>query len=495
MSGNQSFNQSGANPPYPAPANNATYNAPTSSIPPLPTNVPLPSGMQLQPNGGAMPAKPHKGKTTKIVIIAAVVVVLAAIAAGGFYYFSSNSHDAAVSQYGKAVNHLADTKSDLRSAIKRANSDTEDIHKGQVKNPDLLDDYRKTLKTSRNLSDAKATKTIADTSSASTKDLKQAIQSLNDLSGKISDSANDISDIAKKLVDSKKDADDVLKPIEREVSAAEKQKKANDEEASNSGIDLSEIKRGDYSSLDGTWTNSGGAWMKISNGEVTPQNPVAGSNPPYQLADCPGTTHDYCFSPGKLPSSHYQLLQRGALQDFHGEEVNQQYSIVIVPKNVSLYNASYDSNDVGGDPTDSSRDRIIPSAGPAINQGQTPFCGDSGCAYYRSDGGESSQSSKRKLKSKVDAANHDIANMDEEWEEEAKANFQCRVDVVNGAQKSCRSTSNDDENSDDADTSDTDTSAYLEPDTDRNRLSLLTSIRPSNVENMDSNHQLASVTR
>ncbi|WEV47356.1 DUF6287 domain-containing protein [Bifidobacterium sp. ESL0690] len=500
MSGNQSWTQPSTNPPYPAPANNTTYNAPTSSVPPLPTNVPLPSGMP-QPNGGAAPANPHKSKTTRIVIIIAVLVmVVAAIAAGGFYYFSSNSHDAAVSQYGKAVNHFADTKSALKSAIKHANRDTEDIHKGQVKNPGLLDDYRQTLKTSRNLSEAKAPATIADTSSASTKDLKQATRSLNDLSRRVSDSANDISDAAKKLVNSKNDADAVLEPIEREVSTAEKQKKANDEEAADSGIDLSEIKRGDYSSLDGTWTNPGGAWMKISNGKVTPQNPVEGSNPPYRLADCPGGEDDYCFSPGTLPSSQYQLLQNGALQDFHGEEVNLQYSLIVVPRNVTLYNASYDSDDVGSDPTDSSRDRIIPSAGPAINQGQTPLCGDSGCAYYRSDGGEVSQTSKRKLKSKVDAANDDIASMDEKWEEEAKANFQCRVDVVNGAKKTCRSISNADDSdeadqSDDTDTGNSDTSAYLEPNTSDKRLSLLASIRRSGGENPDSNHQLGDVAR
>ncbi|WEV68833.1 DUF6287 domain-containing protein [Bifidobacterium sp. ESL0775] len=497
MSGNQSWNQPGTNAGYqPAPASNTIYNAPTSSIPPLPTTVPLPGGMTPQQNGGATPpAKTRKNKITMAIIIAAVVVVVAAIAAGGFYYYSTNSHDSAVTQYGKAVNHLADVKSDLKSAIKHANSDTSDIHKGQLKNPGLLDTYQKTLKKSRKLSNAKSPANISDTANTSTKDLKRATQSLNDLSGKIAASADDMSKAAKKIIDSKNAADEVLKPVEREVVAAEKQKKANDEEAANSGIDLGAIKHGDYSSLTGTWTNPGGAWMKISNGEVTPQNPVSGSTPPYRLAECPGGYDDYCFSPGTLPSTQYQLLQNGALQDFHGEEVNLQYSLVIVPKNVTLYNASYDSYDVGNDPTDSSRDRIIPSAGPAINQGQTPFCGDSGCAYYRSGGGEASDASKQKLKSKVNSANDDIANLDEQWEEEAKANFQCRVDVVNGAQKTCPAIGANDKDSNDAGKSgDTKASAYVESKTHGTKL-LASSALLDNTENSGSNHQATVSSR
>ncbi|MDF7641390.1 DUF6287 domain-containing protein [Bifidobacterium sp. ESL0784] len=491
MSGNQPWNQPGANAAYPSQANNGTYNAATSNIPPVPTNVPLPGGMQPQQNGAATPAKPHKSKTRMIVIIAAVVVVLTAAAAGGFYYYSSNSHNSAVSQYGKAVNNLADAKSDLKTAIKRANSDTEDIHKGQVKDPDLFGDYQKTLKTARKLSDAKAADTIADTSSASTKDLKQATQSLNNLIGKVNGSASSMSKVAKKLVDSKSDADDVLKPIEREVAAAEKQKKANDEEAANSGIDMTQIKRGDYSSLDGTWTNPGGAWMNISNGQLTPQNPFSGTTPPYTLREC-GGLDSQCMSYGDIPSTEDQLVQGGAYQ-YNEDSPSVQEILIVAQKNSALNDVAPSSYTTIPDPTDQSKDRIIP-IWIGTNQGQTPFCSDSGCAYYRSGGGEASDASKQKLKSKVNAANDDIAKMDDAWEEEAKANFQCRVDVVNGAQKTCSAIGDSDKGKDNSGKSgDTKASTYVEPSSGSSLTP--TSVSVSNPENRDSNHQAVSFSR
>lgn len=489
MSGNQPWNQPGANAAYPPQANNGIYNAPTSSIPPIPVNVPLPGGMQPQQNGGAMPAKPHKSRTTMIVIIAAIVVVLAAAGAGGFYYYSSNSHDAAVSQYGKAVNHLADVKSDLKAAIKQANSDTKDIHKGQVKNPDLLGDYQKKLEASKKLSTIKANDTIADTSSASTNDLKQATQSLNELASKVSNSSKDMSNIAKKLVDSKADADDVLKPIEREVTAAEKQKKANDQEAANSGIDMIQIKRGDYSSLNGTWTNPGGAWMTITNGQLTPQNAFAGTTPPYTLQEC-GGYESQCMSYGDIPSTEAQLVQGGAYQ-YNEESPSVQEILIIAQKNSALNDVAPSNVTTMADPTDQSKDRIIP-IWIGTNQGQTPFCGNSGCAYYRNGGGEASQASKQKLKSKVDAANDDIAKMDDQWEEEAKANFQCRVDVVNGAQKTCPAIGEDGKD-DSGKSGDIKASAYFEPDTAGNSAS--TPVRSGDVENLGSNHGNIGVSR
>ncbi|WEV72967.1 hypothetical protein [Bifidobacterium sp. ESL0790] len=410
---------------------------------PIPDAVPLPSS-----NNGGTPG--NRKKTTTIIIAAIAAVALVAVCGGvGFHLYTQNSHSYAISQYQKASHRLDGARNDLDASISKAKSVAGNIDESQVEDARLIDDYTSTLAKTKKLTNAKPSVNVKDTSAASASELRNATQSANDLATDCENSAANLTKAAQNVVDSKTAADEALQPTEDAVSAAEEQKKSNDREAARNGVDVSDISESRYSSLDGTWTNPNGAWIRISHGILTPEYAVQGSTPPYRLSQCYGGLDEGCLEEGELPSNQIQLVQTGAVER-HDETPDIQFSIVVVPRNVSLYNVSYSSHELSGDPTDSSRDRIIVSGGPVIDQGQAPLCTDyttgdpnpTSCAYYR-DGGTVSDASQQRLNDKVDKANKSIATLDKKWQQKAKANFQCRISVVTGAQSSCPATSDD----------------------------------------------------
>ncbi|MDF7664041.1 DUF6287 domain-containing protein [Bifidobacterium sp. ESL0763] len=435
---------------------NDAYSTQDLNIPPLPSGaaVPMPPTVPLPGDPVPQPGASNGHKKRNIIIAAvAAVAVLLACGGVGFHFYSQHSHSYALSRYQKASHRLADARGDLRSSVSKAKSAAGQIDDSQVEDASLIDDYDSAMKKTRKVENSRPAVSVHDTESASTTDLRNATQSLDDLAGDFENAAADVTKAAQKVVDSKTAADKVLKPAKDAVTAAEAQKKANDTEAANNGVNIDAIERGDYSSLDGTWTNSNGKWIKISHGILTPQWGFEGTTPPYHLHACNGY-RSQCVEHG-MPGTQTELVQGGAFVDHHGHSVDFQANLLVVEKNAEFDNtAPFNLDESDPDPTDQSQDRIIPYV-PSFSQGQYPPCsnpdttrtdGDDShpyptvlnpsCAYYRA-GGNVSEASQQKLNDKVNTAKNDLASLDKQWEQKAKAALQCRLDMVTGAQSSC----------------------------------------------------------
>lgn len=434
--------------------NNNEWTSQDPNIPPLPSggaDLPIPDAVPLPSTNNSG----NRKKKTTIIIAAIAAVALVAVCGGvGFHLYTQNSHSYAISRYQKASHRLDNARNDLDTSISKAKSSAGKIDESQIEDASLIDDYTSTLNKTKKLSNAKPSVSVKDSEAASTSELKDATQSMDDLAGDCENSAADLTKAAQKVVDSKNAADKTLQPTEDAVAAAEDQKKSNDREAENNGVNIDDIKRGDYSSLDGTWTNPDGKWVKIQNGILTPEGAYEGTTPPYHLHTCTGY-RDQCMERA-TPATQTELVQGGAFVDYHGHAVDFQANLLVVERNAEFDNTA-PSNQDESDPdyTDQSKDRIIPYV-PMYYQGQYPPCslpvdgptGDVGqshpfptspnpsCAYYR-NGGALSDASQQRLTDKVTKANKSIATLDKKWQQKAKANFQCRVDVVTGAQSSC----------------------------------------------------------
>ncbi|WEV72966.1 DUF6287 domain-containing protein [Bifidobacterium sp. ESL0790] len=417
----------------------------TVALPPRPSDKPADTasatGNQDNPDDQDQPAKSKKNIIRAAIIAAVALIVIAAIGAFGYHYYTTHSRSYAISRYEKATQRLKDSQKQLDATIAKTDKTAGSVNESDVKRPTVVTTYTTTVRESRKTVKVR-TLTKTQLQSLDVEQINKICNELEQAAAHYSASSGKVNDSAQQVMDAKADADKALSPVEHAIAAAEQQKKQNDAEAKKNGLDLKAIASGDYSSLNGTWTNPDGAWMKISNGNLTPQNPVQGTTPPYRLKE--PTANNTLFNPehlSEIPKTQHTLLQDGARVD-RPSEAPDIYFLVTVQRGAKLYNASPSFSPqsyVGDDPTDSSRDRIIP-ANASANQGQTPFCASASCAYYR-DGGSVSAASQQKLKDKVDQANKLMAGLDQKWQQGAKTNFQCRIDVVNGANKTCESTS------------------------------------------------------
>lgn len=381
-------------------------------------------------------------RTIRIALIALLILIVIGIAAGfGYHHYTTHSRSYAISRYDKAVTRLKDAHKQLDATIAKSNKTAGQVDEGDVQHPAVVTKYETVVRRSRRPIRVRVltrhqlnTFNVTEINNYSLK-IEQAAANYDTSRGKVHDSAQHV-------MDEKHNTEVQLSPVEHAIASVEQQKKQNDAEAKKHGIDMDAIAKGDYSSLDGTWTNSDGAWMKISKGVLTPQNPVPGSTPPYRLRE--PDKNNNLFNPNyldRIPKTQHTLYQDGARVEHHGAAPDI-YFLVTVQQGAKLYNASPSfaaGTSIGDDPTDSSRDRIIP-ANATLYQGQEPFCQSASCAYYR-EGGVVSTASQQKLKDKEDQANKLMASLNHKWQESAKTNFQCRIDVVNGAQKTCETAS------------------------------------------------------
>lgn len=411
-------------------------------------------------------AKQHKASII-ISIVMAATLVLGVCGYASWRYYTGHSHSYAQQRYAQSLKQLKDADLQLTEAVSKANASTRGITATQVDEPDTLTTYTEMIdKASKLISgplESKRAGTHNPDESGVHNPNEASVQELNnaaDVNEKAAKTRTDLKILlensAQKVTDSRDSARKTLGPVEKAVATAEKQKQVADKEARGKALDTKAIASGDYSSLDGTWTNDTGAWMKIKDGKVTPQNPILGTTAPYTLRKCVG--QDSCVSNSiltgeygtytmqEVPDTQIQLMQDGAVDcigpDGHGGCMRRDpYSIVAVQKDATLLNMSYDANRDETTPnrTDSSRDRIIVSH--SAGQGGTPLCIDASFAYYRDESTlKPSASTQRKLDDAVESAQQSVDGLTQPWAETAKSGFQCRLDVVSGKRLSCPAT-------------------------------------------------------
>lgn len=394
-----------------------------AEIPPMPQNNSTP---EPQTSG---PEKSHR-KLLLAILIPIVVIVLGLVS----YFAYTHSHPYSESKYNASLNELQNAKSELSKAIKNAQKDAGKITESQVTDAKLLKTLAGQLTTAQKLS-KNGGAVIKDPHSADTGKLSASTTTNHSHAEKMVDAALALTQQTTKVVTSKREASKILSPVDTAVAAAEKQKNANDKEIASKSIDVKKIAAGDYSSLDGKWVNSAGTSMTIQDGKLTPSSPIAGTHTPYGLRECSKPT-DECSSKLTTATQH-QLVQDGAFIDQHGNSPNTQYNLLTVQKNAKLYNAATSAPITGDDPTDSTRDRIIP-LDTTFSQGQMPLCLSESCAYYRDSGSaQASAASVKKLNTAVDTAQSKINALKKPWEKSAKNSFQCRLDKVKGKQVNC----------------------------------------------------------
>lgn len=402
-----------------------SVNADTQALPPV-TSAPAFEAVDVDTLGTPNGSNPKKHNKKKIALIAVIVVIVLSI--GGFFgyqYYRTHSHPYAVEQYTTSLETIKSAKKTLESSIAEARKDADNISLIQVEAATLVASYTSTLNQATDLVTTSA-KTVLNPETAPTEQLLSAATENNENAEKMNQMGTSIKDKAQAVVNSKKSADKILGPVEAAVTAAEKQKAAIDNIGAKK-LNISAIARGDYSSLDGTWTNSAGAWVKISNGQLTPQTPILGTTGPYPLVEC---TMD-CASNALTPTQH-QLLQEGAVarRVLGDDYAADPYELVAVQKGAALKNTDYAGDNVLADPTDSTRDRIIPAH--SSGQGGTPLCANATCAYYRESGdaNQAADASAEKLDADIKAAQAAIDKLTQNWATDAKQAFQKRLDAL-----------------------------------------------------------------
>ncbi|WP_236630799.1 DUF6287 domain-containing protein [Bifidobacterium aemilianum] len=392
----------------------------------------------------ADPSRPHPHRMRFIVLLMVVLALVLSVSGfAGYNYYRSHSRSYALSQYKGSKEALDKAQRQLASAITQADKSAGKIKQNQVDRPTTVSQYSKSMSAATKEHTAKAP-TIKHQDTASIEELNAAAASNLRSATSMTDAGKDLSDKAKAVVDSKASADKTLSPVDQKVKAAEDQKKASDKEAQAHSLDLKALAAGDYSSLEGTWTNQDGAWMKIEQGKVIPQNPIEGTIPPYPLVQCKrvepsGLPNDQCVV-RPMPASQFQLVQQGAIQRNHGRGPDAQYTILAVQKGAELYNTGYLHPRIIPDPTDQTRDRIIP--GYNSGQGQGPLCGNASCAYYRDKDSQSlSPQTQQKLDAAVSKAQKAVDGLTQTWAKDSKAAFQCRLDLLTGKSQGCPTSS------------------------------------------------------
>lgn len=388
------------------------------------------------------PQSPDRNPTKRRNIIIAVVICIALVLGiggiAGYRYYTTHSHSHALSRYQESTEQLKQAQKTLREALSETGSKVKGIKEENLDQPALLKQYSAKKNEAAGLTTQKP-KTITNPDTATTDKLSQIADGNTQAATSINRTATDLTETAASIVKSKTRADKALEGPEKAVSAAERQKKDNDAELASHKLNLKAITSGDYSSLEGTWTNPAGSWMKISSGKVTPQNPIQDTNPPYQLRECvqgsDGYTLDACVE-RQMPATQHQLVQDGAVLNHNGMSPNDHYLIMVVEQGAELYNTAYLYPRIAADPTDQSKDRIIPTFNSG--QGQSPLCQDANCAYYRNpDSLTVSKEGRDKLKDSIDKAQKAVDKLKQDWAKHSKNQLQCRIDVVKGENKQC----------------------------------------------------------
>ncbi|WP_144418903.1 DUF6287 domain-containing protein [Bifidobacterium actinocoloniiforme] len=427
--------------------------APTTVI-----QTPAPPAMVAAGVGGTEAAAPaatverHKSHGFKIAaFVIAAALLIGAGGFGGYQYYSSHSRPQALARYDDSLNKLTEARKGLSAAIKSADRSAGKVSKSQVTDASTISSYHQSMSAATGMQTTKP-RLIKNTNVADAQELNEAAASNTESASRCTDAAAGLTKAAQAVTDSKSTADKALSEVEKAVAAAERQKTENDKLSGPPQLNLEAIARGDYSSMEGTWTNPAGAWMTISDGKLSPQTPVDGTNPPYQLHECqPG--QDDCIM-RSMPSTQHQLAQDGAIANHHGSYPDTHYLLLVVQKGAKLYNTAYYEPLVSDDPTEQSRDRII--ATTDWSQGAGAACPDANCAYYRSgDDHKLSKADENKLKQKISTAQTAVDGLDDSWAKDAKAGFQCRLDVAGGANKTCTVSGSEQASDADGDPSDT----------------------------------------
>lgn len=446
--------------PIDQPVPPAPTTPPNPTVPPIPTTPTTPTNPQNNDAGNT----PKEAKRNKVLIIISIVVAAALVLGIGGYagwrYYDGHSHSHAQQRYIQSLEQLKDADKQLTKTLQKTSASTRTITAAQVDEPDALTAYTKAVDkvsklVSRSAGSEKAgthdsdESTVRNPNEATAQELNRAADANEKATKARTDAKTKLEESARKVTDSRDSASKVLNPVEKAVAAAEKRRKSAEREINGKPLDAKAIASGDYSSLDGTWTNNAGAWMQIKDGKLIPQTPISGTTAPYTLKNCKGldacitdsilTGENETYTMAEVPDTQVQLVQEGAVDcSVRNEGICERqdpYSIVAVQKNAILLNMAYDGrrDESQTDPTDSSRDRIIVSH--SMGQGGVPLCLDASYAYYRDESTfKPSAAAQKQIDDAVKAAQQSIDGLKQPW---AKAAFQCRLDVVSKKRSSC----------------------------------------------------------